>query len=210
MVNMVKPQKVRQPRQTALRAAAAVASCVMLSSLGTAQEPAPRLKVVVIEGENALNNIREHRARDPVVQVVDGANMPVKGAAVTFLLPDSGPSGEFSGGLRSLMVMSDDRGQATGHGLTPNRLAGKYQIRVVASYQGEMALAVIDQTNAEAGETGGHFLSKKVLIIGVIAGAAAAGAAFGLMNHGGAGATPGSAQPGIVIVSGSPSFQTPH
>lgn len=211
MVYMVQPQKVRQPCNTAFRAVAVLVSCLVLSPLAMTQETtAPRLKVVVVEGENAINNVREHRAKDPVVQVVNGANMPVRGAAVTFLLPDSGPSGEFSGGLRSLAVMTDDQGRAAGHGLTPNRLAGKYQIRVVASYQGEMAVAVIDQTNAEPGETSGHFLSKKVLIIGAIAGAAAAGAAIGLMSRGGSGSTPGTTQPGIVIISGSPSFQTPH
>src|SRR5690242_9189006 len=51
-----------------------------------AQTPPPSdLKIVVLEGADAINNIRQHRAKDPVVQVADQAGAPVKDASVTFL-----------------------------------------------------------------------------------------------------------------------------
>lgn len=174
------------------------------------------LKVEVTDGEGAINNIRLHRARVPVVRVVDGDNAPVSGASVTFFLPDMGPSAEFPGDVRTLAVMTDERGQATGRGLVPNQVVGKYQIRVVASYRGEMATALINQINAAPGGAASGRPSKKILLIALIGGAAAGGAALAA-THGGGGSSPQS-QPtssppgstGIVISSGNPVFQPPH
>ena len=180
-----------------------------------AQEASPplRLKVVVLEGEGAINNISQHRAKEPVVQVVDENGMPVRGSSVNFLLPDSGPSATFSGGLKSLAVVADDKGEAVGRGLVPNAVAGRYQIQVTASFRGQTSSAVIDQTNAEAGAASNSRFPKKYLIIGAIAGAAAAGAALAMGGHGSSSptpTTPASGPLGIVIVSGTPSFQPPH
>lgn len=55
---------------------------------------------MVLEGEGVINNVRQHRAKDPVVSVVDETNAPVKGASVTFFLPDTGPRAEFGTGAR--------------------------------------------------------------------------------------------------------------
>lgn len=189
---------------------------VLLSQPGAAQNPAPSasLKLVVIEGEGAINNIRLRRAKEPVVRVVNEDNTPVKGASVTFLLPDMGAAGEFSGGVRSLAVIADQKGEAAGRGLVPNKIPGRFQIRVVASYQGQSVSTAVNQTNAEPGGAE-HGFPKKYLLIGAIAGAAAAGVAIAAGGHGSSAATSTPAtgptnQPGIVIVSGSPSFQPPH
>lgn len=182
--------------------------------LAAQEVPAPlRLKVSVLEGEGAINNISQRRAKEPLVQVVDENGTPVKGASVTFLLPYSGPSATFSGGLKSLAVVTDDKGEAVGRGLAPNTIAGRYQIQVTASFRGQTSSAVIDQTNAEPGAAGTSHFPKKYLIIGAIAGAAAAGAAFAMGGHGSSSptpTTPASGPLGIVIISGTPSFQPPH
>ena len=190
-------------------------SWAVLSVVASAQVPGPQagLKITVLEGEGAINNVSQRRAKEAVVQVVDENNMPVKGASVTFLLPDTGPSGEFSAGGRTLAVVTDEKGQAADRGLVPNQSIGNYQIRVVASYQRQTASAVINQTNAQpAGGTSHGITSKKFLLIGVIGGAAAVGVALAAMGHGGS--TPsGPANPpgpGIVIATGTPAFQPPH
>jgi len=179
-----------------------------------AQAPAS-LKVDVLEGEGAINNIRQHRAKDPVIRVVDQNNQPVSGVSVSFLLPDVGPGGEFPGEVRELAIQTDDKGQAVGHGLVPNQMVGKFQIRVVASYQGQRATAVINQVNAEPGGALSSGSSKKILLIALIGGAAAGGVALAV-SHGG-GSNPSSIQPtgtgnptGIVISTGTPVFQAPH
>src|SRR5437870_1227163 len=71
---------------------------------------------------------RQHRAKDPVIQVTDETGAPLKDASVTFLLPDTGPSGAFGASGRTLTVLTDEKGQATGRGLVPNQVAGKFEI----------------------------------------------------------------------------------
>ena len=188
----------------------------LLCPLFAAQEPpAPaRLRIVVLEGEGAINNISEHRAKEPVAQVLDDNSMPVKGASVTFLLPETGPSGEFGGGVRVLTTFVDEKGQAVGRGLVPNQSAGPFQIRAVASFEGLTASAVINQTNAPrtSPSTGG--ISRKLWLIAVAGGAAATGVALAARGHGGSSQTSPavgpSTLPGIVISPGAPTFQPPH
>lgn len=174
------------------------------------------LKVEVVEGEGAINNIRLHRGKDPVVRVTDSNNAPISGASVSFVLPDMGPSAEFAGDVRSVAVMTDDRGQATARGLVPNQIVGKYQIRVVASYQGEVANTVINQINAQPGGAAEGGISKKVWLLALIGGAAAGGVALAA-SHGGGSSSSSPSQPagstnpaGIVITTGTPVFQPPH
>ena len=55
--------------------------------LGPTQEaapPAPALRIVILEGEDVSNNIKERTAREPIVQVEDENHKPVAGAAVLF------------------------------------------------------------------------------------------------------------------------------
>ena len=141
-----------------------------------AQEPAPRLNLVIVEGEGAINNIRQRTAREPIVQVEDENHKPVAGAAVIFLLPNDGAGATFANGARSLTVMSDEQGRAIARGLRPNNVQGQYQIRVTASKEGRTANATITQSNilggAAAASTG---VSGKLIAIVAIAGAAVAG-----------------------------------
>src|SRR5690349_9121177 len=127
-----------------------------------AQQPAAgKLNIVVVEGEGAINNIRQRTTREPIVQVEDENHRPIAGAAVVFTLPDQGASGVFPNGSRTLTAMTDNQGRAVARGLRPNTVQGQMDIRVNASYQGRTGSATIRQTNA-------------------VAGAAAAGAAAGI------------------------------
>ena len=49
-----------------------------------------KLNIVIVEGEGAINSVRQRVAREPVVQVEDENHKPVAGAAITFLLPNQG------------------------------------------------------------------------------------------------------------------------
>jgi hypothetical protein len=186
------------------------------TTISSETPPSPGLKIVVLEGAGAINNIRQHRAKDPVVQVTDETGAPVKDASVTFLLPATGASGVFGAGGRTLTVLTDEKGQAAGRGLVPNQVAGKFEIHVVASYREQRARALITQTNATPAEAAGGGSSKKFLLIALIGGAVAGGA-FAAMGHGGgsSAASPGTPAQitnpqGAVIVPGIPVFQPPH
>lgn len=126
---------------------------------------APGLNLVIVEGEGAINNVKQRTAREPVVQVEDENHKPVAGAAVLFTLPDGGPSGVFGNGAKTLKVMSDSQGRAVAKGLRLNNISGKLQIKVEASYNGANASATITQTTsalataAHAGTTTGQIVS---------------------------------------------------
>jgi len=102
---------------------------------GAAQQAPAKLNLVIVEGEGAINNIRQRTAREPIVQVEDENHRPVAGATVVFLLPSSGPGGSFPGGARSLTVVTGKNGRAVAKGFVHNGQAGKFQIQVNASYQ---------------------------------------------------------------------------
>jgi len=141
-----------------------------------AQNLPTRIDIVVIEGEGAINNVRQRVARDPVVRVEDENHHPIVGAAVVFTLPVSGPGGEFANGSKTLTVITESEGTATARGLKLNDSPGKLQIYVTASYRGLRARALITETVAGSATAKGHGGSGKwIAILAVIGGAAAGG-----------------------------------
>jgi hypothetical protein len=179
---------------------------VLCGTLARAAVTVPRIEI--LEGDGAINNIRLHRAKAPVVRVVDQDGRPLLNVAVTFLLPAQGPGGTFVDGRRSLTVMTDSNGQAVARGLRPNNNAGQFQIRVTASYQGQATSTIVTQTNAEPAGGGGS--TKAIVILALLGGGAAAAAALALGKHGSSSATPPPANTGAVITPGSPTFGPPR
>jgi hypothetical protein len=122
-----------------------------------AQTPAQAsLKIVVIEGEDAVNIIQQKTAVAPIVEVRDRNDLPIAGVPVTFTIA-GGKSASFAGGLQQVTVTTNAAGRAAVTGLNPLG-AGSYQINVTAAYQGQTAAATITQTNyataAQAAEAG--------------------------------------------------------
>jgi len=179
----------------------AVLLCAVLSRSATT---VPRIEV--LEGDGAINNIRLHRAKEPVVRVVDQDGHPIPNVAVSFLLPDKGAGGTFADGQTFLTVMTDENGRAVAHGLRPNGNAGQFEIRVTTSFEGHAATATRLQTNAEPAQGGGS--SKTILIVALIGGAAAAGAAVALKGK--SSTTTTTTNPGAVISPGNPTFGPPR
>ncbi len=177
-----------------------LALAVVLTLLGAeaAYGQNPGIEVNVLEGEGAINNVRTHTAHDPVVEIRDRAGALVPGATVTFQLPGTGTGGIFPVTGTSLVMQTDEHGQAAARGLRPNSLSGPFEIRVTASYQGQTANAIINQTNAIPAEGKSN---KKYWIIGLVAGAGAAGAFAAA--HSSKSATPATTQPGVVAGSGT-------
>jgi len=180
---------------------------------GQAAQAPTKLNIVIVEGEEAINNVRQRTAREVIVQVEDENNRPLAGAAVYFLLPESGPGASFPGGARSLTVMTDQKGRAVAAGLRNNNVAGKFQIRVEASYQNVTATTTINQANAvlTAGAAAG--VSGKVIAALAVAGGAAAAGAVAAMSggkNGGNGAPPAPTRPPTTITPGTPTVSGPR
>jgi len=132
------------------------------------------LNIVIIGGDNAINNIRQRTAREAIVQVEDRNHNRVPGAIVVFMLPGNGPGGTFVNGARMLTVTTDAQGRAVASGLHPNTLTGKFEIRVTASYQGKTGHAVIHQENV-APVAVARFRAKWIVIGAAVAGGLAGG-----------------------------------
>lgn len=154
----------------------------------------PKISLVIVEGEGAINNVRQRTARQPIVQVEDENHKPIAGAAVLFTLPTQGAGGTFDGGAHTLTVMTDNNGRASTHGFRPNSTQGQFLISVSASYLGQTASAVISQSSmALAGASAsGAGMSGKVIAIVAIGAAAVAAGVFAAIRGGQATATSAS------------------
>jgi hypothetical protein len=149
----------------------------MLAPFAKAQ-PGPKISLVIVQGEGAINNVRQRTARQPIVQVEDENHKPVAGAAVVFTLPDQGAGGVFADGSHTLTAMTDKAGRAVARGFRPNNIEGQYQIHVSASSRGQTANAVIGQNNsatAAAVAAGGGISGRLIAVLAVGAAATAAG-----------------------------------
>lgn len=181
------------------------------------------LNIVIVEGEGAVNNIRQRVAREPIVRVEDENHKPVAGATVVFLLPSDGAGGTFPGGQHMVTVQTNQNGEAVARGLRPNNVAGDFGIRVTASFQGATASAVVNQTNALAGAaaagagggaaaaTAAGISGKVLAIIGIAAAAAVGGGVYAATrdsNSGGSGPGGPSRTPTAIVI-GSPTVGAP-
>lgn len=115
------------------------------------------LRIIVLEGEDAVNLIDKKTAVKPTVEVRDRNDLPIAGVMVRFAIRGRGAA--FNNGIRQLTVTTDSLGRASVGQLTPIG-KGTVEIQVNASYQGQTAVATIHQTNfataadaAEAGRT---------------------------------------------------------
>ena len=174
------------------------------------QQAITGLSITIVEGEGAINNVRQRVNREPIVQVEDENHRPLAGVAVVFLLPNQGATGTFPDGSRTLMTVTDNQGRAVARGIRPNNQSGPMQIRVTASFQGLTASSVITQTNTAGAAASGAGLStgaKWAIILG-IAGAAAAGGIFAA-THGGGSSPTTTTPPPIVITPGTPGVGAP-
>jgi hypothetical protein len=205
-----------------------------------AQEIAPtgkeaNLRIIVLEGDGAINFIKQRVAREATIQVVDENNKPVAGAMVLFTLPDTGPGGSFSDGSKTQISYTDAAGRATAMGFKANSIVGPFKLNVTASANGMAAnTVVVSQTNivvaaGAAAGAGGSAAGKaagtgtavatgvsKTLIIVLVAagGAAAAGAAAAAKGGGSSSSTPSTppVTPGISATLNAPGaavFQPP-
>jgi hypothetical protein len=144
-----------------------------------ATNPAPALVITILDGEGALNDIRQRTAREPIIQVEDENHKPIVGAVVLFALPGSGPGGAFAEGAQTFSTVTDSAGRAVAHGLRPNSVSGSYNINVQVTYNGSTTETNIHQQNvpgqSSATNHAAHAASVKTVLI-VVAAAAVAGA----------------------------------
>jgi hypothetical protein len=201
-----------------IRMRSGIISCflaVQLALTAPAQNPpAEKLTIAVIEGEGAIHNLRRRVASGPTsgltVQILDENKRPVEGATVTFTLPSEGAGGSFTQGVVT-MATSDAQGRVVLSGFRPNGIAGKMEIRVTASYKGQVAHATITQFNMQVDSAADHKSGhKKIVVILLIAGAAAAGGAVAATHKSSSAPVPAPTVTTIGITPGTGTVGAPQ
>ena len=167
---------------------------------GPAQSPAPptpALRIVILEGEDVSNNIKERTAREPIIQVEDENHKPVAGAAVLFTIQSgTGHAGaSFLNGAKTFSGQTDANGQITAKGFHPNGHTGQFHVNVTASKGQLVSHSTINQTNMAAatssatsltvpGFVATHVALVSVVAAGAVVGGVVAGAVVNVNNNG--------------------------
>ncbi len=181
-----------------------------------AQSDPAILQIRVIEGEGAVYATGSRATRGVTVRVTDETGKPVEGVAVTFRLPDDGPTGRFQSGERVEAEVTAADGTALVWGMEWNRTPGPFEVRITAAkgqasagtvcplYLSDALAAINAQPGGPStGGGGGGSGHKKLWIALAIAGAAVVGIAA---------ASGGSASSGAVSApstAGTPRIGTP-
>lgn len=123
---------------------------LMRAELPDAPTPAPQpqlLQITILDGEGALNNIRQRTAREPIVEVKDENHKPVAGVLILFAIQNNGGASASFSGAATLSATTDSSGRAVAHGLTPNNKVGSYSIKITATLGALTAFVILQQTN---------------------------------------------------------------
>ena len=157
-------------------------------------QAAPPLRIVVIEGEGAVNIIQQKTAVSPLIEVRDRNDQPVAGAIVNFVVRNGRAT--FSG-ARTISVTTNAAGRAVATGFAPSG-SGALQIGATATFQGQTAAAVtIAQTNVMTAAEAAAVSSASASAGG------GSGGAGGSAGGGGAGGGGGMSATTIGIVGGA-------
>jgi hypothetical protein len=190
-----------------LKSVGLAALCLLRAAPALAQVAI--LQIRVIEGEGAVHQPASRSARPITVEITEETGKPVAGAAVSFHLPEDGPGGTFVNGLRTEVVITDGSGHASLHGMVANRIAGRFQIRILASKEQARAGTVSFQYVAEprggvVARSAAPAARRKWI---VVAAAVAGGAVAGIVATRGGGTTVQSAlTPPPVLSIGTPAI----
>jgi hypothetical protein len=103
------------------------------------------LQLRVLEGEGLIQAAGARSSRPIVVQVSDETGKPVEGAAVSFRLPESGPTARFRNGLKTEIAVTGPSGLASVRHMQWERAAGAVSIRVIAAKERARAGVIISQ-----------------------------------------------------------------
>lgn len=152
---------------------------VFLLAAGSQAPATQGFRIVVVEGEDAVNIIQQKTAVAPIVEIRDRNNLPVAGATVTFSLTGPGAAGA---SVSTITVATNAAGQAAAVGFTPTA-AGAIQINASALVQGQALTATITQTNVMTAAQAVGAASAT----GASSGASGSGAATGSAAAGGGG-----------------------
>lgn len=92
-----------------------------------------------------MNAAASKSERPIAVQLTDETGRPLEGVAVSFRMPEEGPSGTFEGGMKTDIAITTADGRAAVHGMRWNSAPGQFQIRITAAKGESRAGAICSQ-----------------------------------------------------------------
>lgn len=113
----------------------ALAALLVCTPSASAQLPVAspdQIELRIVSGSGAEFQPGSQQKQRLVMQVVNQDERPQAGVAVTFQLPDDGPSGLFSNGQRSIVAFTNEEGEVSISGVKWNDTSGPVSIRVTA------------------------------------------------------------------------------
>jgi len=178
------------------------------------------LQIRVVEGDNAAYTAGSRAVRGVTVEVTDEAGKPVPNAAISFRLPEQGPTGTFSNGTQTEVTSTSPSGRATVWGMKWNRIPGPFAIRITAAKGETRAGAIVQQQLLEPSSPAAAALiarqdpmskykirrSRKWIWLTALAGAAASGGLVLGARQGGGSSSSSSSGGGPVLTIGRPSI----
>jgi len=174
------------------------------------------VQLKIVEGDGAVFRTGTRATRGLTVLVTDETGKPLEHAAVSFRLPEEGPGGVFSTGLRTEVVTTAPDGRATVWGMQWNKTPGPVEIRITAVKDQARAGIISTQylSDALAPKAGGEGTftashkghTKWILIAVAVGGGAGAGFAFARSK----GTTAGVASGPVGVMIGNPSINVGH
>jgi len=202
--------------KTAARLATLVAAGLLLTGTTAAQPisdtrtsstpTGERLNLIVLQGLDAVNDVRTPTTTMLVVEVRDENYRPLEGATVEFELPPTGPSGSFEGGVRTKKAITNAQGQAF-TAFERNPAASRFSIQARATFGARTGMVTIMQPTKPA-QSRMWINRHKTLAIVIAVGVAGAATAAILTTRGGVSSP--SSKPTVTITSGIPSFASPQ
>jgi hypothetical protein len=172
------------------------------------------LKILVLAGNGATNDLETGIMSPLVVQVLDQNSRPVEGAQVVFRFPLRGPGAEFPNQQTSQTARTNADGQAAAVGWVANKEAGPFQVQVSVSRGNELGSATVSMTNTSRVVSQSQVKPKKktskwvkIGIIAAIAAGVTVGVVLGTQGGGGGG---GSNTTTVTASPGSPTIGGPH
>ncbi|MGH9558936.1 MAG: hypothetical protein ACRD30_06810 [Bryobacteraceae bacterium] len=172
-----------------------------ISAVAFAQDPAI-LQVHVVEGEGAVYPAGSRATKGVTLQVTDETGKPVEGATLSFILPETGPTGKFSSGGRTEIATTKADGRASVWGMQWDRTPGAFEIRITAA-KGKVRAGIVcsqyltSRQEAARARGGGH----KWLWIAIAVAGAGGAAAAGIARKPGASTSAGGVQIGAPSIN---------
>ncbi|MEO8025767.1 MAG: hypothetical protein ABI823_04815 [Bryobacteraceae bacterium] len=159
------------------------------------------LQLRVMEGEGVVYGLGSRATEGFMVQVTDETGRPVEGAAVSFLLPDSGPTGTFQNGSKTEVAVTKADGRASVWGMQWNRTPGPVAVRITAVKESARAgvlsqVYISEKVEARTDAHGGPSVKsgkRWTTILIIVAGVAGGGFAAGALSGKGGAASPTAA-----------------